>query len=74
MAVKVNDSDLAADLLEGAAPIAKFMFGSPKERRKVYRLAEEGRSDVPIFRMGSKICARKSALVAWIEKQENRVQ
>ena len=70
MAMRVNENDLAGDLLEGAAEIAAFMFGSPKKRRKVYALLESGRSDIPIFRMGSKIVARKSAIIAWFEKQE----
>jgi hypothetical protein len=60
---------LNTDLLQGAADIAEFLFGSPGERRRIYHLAE--RSRLPVFRIGVTLCARKSALVAWIEAQEN---
>ena len=42
---------LSADLLHGAEAIALFMFGSEKERRKVYHMAEK--YSLPVFRMGS---------------------
>lgn len=59
---------LAEDLLRGADEIAEFFFGSSKERRKIYHLAESSR--LPVFRMGSVLCARRSRLLAWIEEQE----
>jgi len=62
---------LADDLLRGADAIAEFMFGSASERRKVYYLANTGkRNSLPVFRMGSVLCARKSSLIQWIETQE----
>ena len=62
---------LADDLLRGADAIAEFMFGSTSERRKVYYLANTGkRNSLPVFRMGSVLCARKSSLIQWIEAQE----
>ncbi len=62
---------LADDLLRGADAIAEFMFGSASERRKVYYLANTGkRNSLPVFRMGSVLCARKSSLIQWIEAQE----
>ncbi len=65
-----HDSELANDLLRGAEAIAHYLFGDPGERRKVYHLA--GSSNVPIFKLGSMICARKSVLRKWIEDQEER--
>lgn len=57
-----------SDLLQGAADIADFLFGDAGERRRIYHLAEN--SKLPVFRIGITLCARKSALVAWIEAQE----
>jgi hypothetical protein len=62
--------NLANDLLRGADQIAEFLFGNPSERRKVYHLAEKSR--LPVFRLGSVLCARKSTLTTWIEEQERR--
>jgi hypothetical protein len=61
---------LADDLLRGADQIADFLFGEPGQRRKVYYLAETSR--LPVFRLGSKLCARRSVLIAWIASQEKR--
>jgi hypothetical protein len=61
---------LAEDLLRGADEIADFVFGDARQRRKVYHLAETSR--IPIFRLGSKPCARPSVLMAWIASQEGR--
>jgi excisionase family DNA binding protein len=57
------------DLLEGAEAIAKFL--SVKTRR-VYHLAETQR--LPVFRLGSTLCARRSTLLRWIEEMEQRSQ
>jgi len=64
-------SELADDILEGADAIAEFLFGSREQRRKVYYLAEC--SKLPIFRLGSVLCARKSVLLEFISGQESRV-
>src|SRR5580700_4854690 len=61
---------LAEDLLRGADEIADFVFGDARQRRKVYHLAETSR--IPVFRLGSKLCARPSVLMAWIASQEGR--
>jgi len=61
---------LADDLLRGADAIAVFVFGSVKQRRKVYYYATEAKVKLPVFRMGNVICARKSKLLSWIEMQE----
>lgn len=62
--------DFASDLLRGAEQIASFLFGDPAQRRKVYHLVETSR--IPIFRLGSLVCARRSILLAWIASQEKR--
>jgi hypothetical protein len=63
--------ELADDMLRGADEIAAFIFGERGSRRKVYYLAECAR--LPVFRLGSVLCARKSVLLRWISGQENRV-
>lgn len=60
---------LAGDLLRGADEIAEFIFGKRTDRRKVYYLAECTR--LPVFRLGSQLCARRSVLLKWIEGQED---
>jgi hypothetical protein len=64
---------LGDDLLRGAEAIAEFLFGDRRERRKVYYLTSEGRVQLPHFRLGTIICARKSTLVRWIEAAEASV-
>jgi hypothetical protein len=61
---------IAEDLLIGAKAIAAFLFGDGSERRKVFHLAETSR--IPIFRLGGRLCARRSVLMAWIAEQEKR--
>lgn len=61
---------LADDILRGADKIAEFLFGDPAERRKIYHLVEK--SQLPVFRLGTVLCARKSVLLAWIAAQEAR--
>ncbi len=60
---------LGFDLLRGADQIAEFMFGTPTERRKIYHLADTKK--LPVFRLGSLLCARKSTLLSWIKAQES---
>jgi hypothetical protein len=67
---QAEPTTLADDLLRGADAIAEFVFGSAKHRRKVYYLATEAKLRMPVFRIGSVICARKSTLIEWIERQE----
>jgi hypothetical protein len=64
-------SELADDLLCGAHEISKFIYGRKGSRRKIYYLAEASR--LPVFRIGSVLCARKSVVLGWIAGQENRV-
>lgn len=66
-----SPTELAGDLLRGAEEIAAFIFGEGASPRKVYYLAEC--SKLPVFRLGSVLCARRSVLLQWIARQENRV-
>jgi hypothetical protein len=67
-----TDLELARDLLRGAEEIAEFMFGSRdfRFRRKIYHLAAT--SNLPVFKLGSMICARKSILIQRISDDEDR--
>lgn len=69
----VNDTGLplAQDLMSGAGAIAQFMFGDDAEanRRKVYHAADK--LGLPCFKIGGTLCARRSTILTWIEKQEN---
>jgi hypothetical protein len=65
-----REDEFADDLLCGASEIAKFLFGPNGSRRKVYYLAACTR--IPVFRLGTKLCARRSVLLGWIGSQESR--
>ena len=65
------------DLLKGATEISEFLFGetvncqtATKNRRFVYGLWEQ--QSVPLFKMGGKLCARRSTLDDWFQNQEVR--
>jgi hypothetical protein len=58
------------DLLQGAAQIAKFLFGPTGTRRQAYHLSQFTRA--PLLRRGTRLCARRSVLLDWISAQENR--
>ena len=53
------------DLLSGADSIAAFLG---IKTRRVYHLVESRR--LPVFRLGSTICARRSTIIRWIEEME----
>ena len=65
-----GEADFSRDMLRGADEVAEFLFGSKAQRRKVYHLAST--SNLPVFKLGSMICARKSVLLTWVETQERR--
>jgi hypothetical protein len=62
--------EVASDILRGADEIAQFLFGQKRFRRRVYALVE--RKELPIFRIGAIIRARRSVLLQWIEAQERK--
>ncbi|MGD0185314.1 MAG: DNA-binding protein [Roseiarcus sp.] len=65
-----DEAEFSKDMLRGADEIARFLFGAETFRRKVYHLVAT--SNLPVFKLGSMICARKSVLLKWIEAQEGR--
>lgn len=56
------------DLLEGAQAIAEFLWGASADVRRIYRL--QRKHQLPTFRIGDRICARRSSLMRLIELQE----
>ncbi len=64
----LQECNLANDILRGAGAIAEHLYGDRRHRRTIYHLAQTKR--LPIFHLGSTICARRSTLIAWIEDQE----
>ena len=56
---------LNQDILEGADAIAHFMGTT---RRRVFHLAE--RDLIPTFKLGHRLCARKSRILKHIEALE----
>ena len=62
---------LAEDLMTGADTIAEFMFGDASEanRRRVYHSADK--LGLPTFKLGGTLCARRSTILGWIERQES---
>ncbi len=65
-----NDPEFSQDLLRTAALIALFLFGSREMTRRVYHLAAT--SNLPVFKLGSILCARRSTLTQWIIEQESK--
>jgi hypothetical protein len=65
---RVSSTTIAADLLQGADEIAEFLFGDREQRRRVYNHVERGQ--LPVFRLGNQVCARRSAILIWIAAQE----
>lgn len=60
-----GNQEIASDMIYGAEEIGRFL-GLPK--RRVYHVVNMGH--LPVFRLGSGICARKSTLIKWIRQQE----
>jgi hypothetical protein len=65
-----QNQEFAKDLLRGAKEIAAFLYGDCDLRRKVFHLVAT--SNLPVFKLGSMICARKSVLIKWVKDQEER--
>ena len=60
-------AELSEDILIGAEAISAF---TGWKRRRVFHLAEKG--EIPCFKVGGIIHARKSTLIRWIEQMESR--
>lgn len=56
----------------GAAALAVLLFNDLTKTRAVYNL--KARSDVPFFKLGGRLCARRSTLLAWIRYQEETAE
>jgi hypothetical protein len=67
--MNVNVDEAGGDLLFGAEEISSFLFASPDHRRRVYHLAEK--HDLPTFRIGSSLCARRGSLRRWLDDRED---
>jgi hypothetical protein len=65
-----HEEEFASDLLKGADEIALYLFGDREQRRKIYHLVATSR--LPVFKLGSVICARRSVLLKWVQDQEER--
>jgi len=63
-----QDND-RADLLYGVPEIAAFMGRTPNT---IYYLARS--EDFPTFKIGGKVCARRSSINAWLAQLENRAR
>jgi hypothetical protein len=58
----------AGQLLFGAQEISQFLFGSTAHRRRVYHLADK--HGLPVFHIGSTICARERHLAMWLDEKD----
>lgn len=65
---KTGPPSPATDLLIGASAISLFLYGSSAKRRQVYHLYEKG--NLPGFRLGGLLVARKSTLLSFLEAKE----
>jgi excisionase family DNA binding protein len=65
MPVSETTTDHAGLLLYGASAIAKFL--GLTERQVRHRVAD---GELPTFKIGGTVCARRASLVAWLAKRE----
>jgi hypothetical protein len=66
---------ISNDIIMGARAIADFLFpDDPGALRLVYRLVSEvpPEDQLPVFRLGTRLAARKSTLLQWIAKREEQ--
>jgi hypothetical protein len=61
---------LPSDLLRGANQIALFLCGDARLRTRGCGLCNAGQ--IPYFKLGAIICARKTTLLSWLVDQEQR--
>jgi hypothetical protein len=55
----LHEEEFASDMLRGAEEIAFYLYGDREQRRKIYHLVATSR--LPVFKLGSMICARRGA-------------
>lgn len=65
LSVMMSDDLLPGDLLIGAAAIAKALG---VKRRQIYHLIYI--NEIPTFKIGGNIVARRSTLARWLEEKE----
>ena len=70
MTFDTSQGSIGEDLLRGADQIAAFLLGDAKQRRRIYHMVES--QQLPVFRLGSVVCARRSVLLDWIATQERK--
>jgi hypothetical protein len=73
--LNANNGALPDDIIVGAEGISVALYG-PEEGaretniRRIYHAVAKG--DLPTFKLGGRVHARRSTILAWIEKQEAR--
>jgi len=66
MGTTPEDTDIASDLVFGARAIASVLGMT---QRQVYHVT--ACSQIPTFKIGGTLCARRSTLLAWLERLES---
>ncbi|WP_245293423.1 helix-turn-helix domain-containing protein [Methylobacterium sp. CCH5-D2] len=70
-----NDTGLSDDpVIVGAENIAVVIYGETEGRREgnVRRIYHAiSKKELPTFRLGGRVHARRSTILAWIERQES---
>jgi hypothetical protein len=69
IAPRLHNLPTGLDVMRGAPSIAAFLNTTPS---RVYRL--HNAHALPTYTEGATICARKSTLLAWIERQEAKAR
>jgi hypothetical protein len=67
--VPMNRPTDTMKVIQGAGRIAEFLYGDETKARSVYHLAKT--TDLPVFYLGSSMCAREERLLGWIEARES---
>lgn len=72
-----NGETLPGDILVGAQEMAVFLYGESEGTtetsvRRIYHAINRG--EIPTFKIGGKIHARKSAILKLIEEQERAAE
>ncbi len=69
IAPRLQQMPASLDVLRGAPAIAAFLNTS---KGRIYRLHKD--KHIPTFMEGATICARKTTLMGWIERQEGNAR